>query len=119
MARTAQGIWQVPEELNLQLRGHVMCYSRAFVGRSMELKMRYTTLVGDGDTKTFNGLKQDEPYGPDYIVEKEECVNHVAKRLNTGLWNLKKTLGNKSIKIGGNAKGSLTDVSIYFNLYIV
>lgn len=80
--------------------------------RSLSHKMRYTILVGDGDTKTFLAVSTDNPYGDAYTVQKQECVNHVAKRLGTGLRNLKSTLSKKSIRIGGKAKGSLTDTKI-------
>lgn len=48
--------------------------------RSERFKLRYTTMVSDGDTKTFNALLDLKPYGPDVVIEKAECVNHVAKR---------------------------------------
>ncbi|GFO04327.1 hypothetical protein PoB_003083200 [Plakobranchus ocellatus] len=80
--------------------------------RSTQHQMRYTVLVGDGDTKTFLALSNGNIYGGDCPIEKEECVNHVSKRLNTGLRNLKSSLSKKSIRIGGNAKGSLSDPKI-------
>ncbi|GFN97405.1 tigger transposable element-derived protein 2 [Plakobranchus ocellatus] len=43
--------------------------------RSMDHGMRYTTFVGDGDTKTFSALAAAKPYET-VAVEKEECVNH-------------------------------------------
>ena len=46
---------------------------------------RYTTGLSDGDAKTFKRLSEMEVYGPDVKIEKEECVNHVAKRMKTGL----------------------------------
>ena len=50
-------------------------------------KMRYTTVLSDGDAKTYKHLQDLSVYGPGVSVEKEECINHVAKRLRTGLKN--------------------------------
>ncbi|XP_070176739.1 uncharacterized protein [Littorina saxatilis] len=46
-------------------------------------KLRYTTLLSDGDSKTFTELNDIKPYGEDIHIDKEECVNHVSKRLGT------------------------------------
>ena len=81
-------------------------------GRSLEYKVRFTMMVGDGDANSFLALTEASPYGAEFPVRKEECVNHVGKRLNTALRNLKSTLSKQKIRIGGNAKGSLTDVSL-------
>ena len=57
--------------------------------RSVEtLGLRYTTLVGDGDSKAYDTVKEEMPYGPEYPIIKEECINHVSKRLGTALRNL-------------------------------
>ncbi|GFY12639.1 uncharacterized protein TNCV_2448301 [Trichonephila clavipes] len=37
--------------------------------------------TGDGDTKTFNALSENKPYGDDYLIQKIECVGHVQKRM--------------------------------------
>ena len=62
--------------------------------RSEELfAMRYTTMISDGDSSSFLALEQEQPYGTDRDkqVHKEECINHVSKRLGTRLRKLKKT----------------------------
>ena len=41
-------------------------------------KLRYMTMLSDGDCKTFNELQNERPYG-DVLIKKEECVNHVQK----------------------------------------
>ena len=56
--------------------------------RSVELGFRYTTMVADGDSKAYDTVKETQPYGPDYPIVKEECINHVSKRLGTALRNL-------------------------------
>ncbi|KAK4322815.1 hypothetical protein Pmani_006480 [Petrolisthes manimaculis] len=59
-------------------------------GRSTELRLRYTTFVGDGDSNTYLAIQQLNPYG--FPVQKEECINHVSKRLGTRLRKLKKEM---------------------------
>ena len=53
--------------------------------------LRYTTILSDGDAKTYNHLCERAPYGPKVPIVKKECVNHVQKRLRTGLRNLTKS----------------------------
>ena len=50
-------------------------------------RFRYTTIVSDGDAKTFKHLCDRRVYG-DVELKKEECINHVAKRLGTALRKL-------------------------------
>lgn len=72
-------------------------------GRSIEkCKMKYVCVVSDGDSKGFQAVKEMKPYG-DVDIRKEECTNHVAKRLGKALLNL---------KLGGKKKGSLTAVTV-------
>lgn len=92
------------------------------MGRFLALAYRYTTFIGDGDSSAFNAVcalnDGAEPYT--VPVVKEECLNHVSKRLGTRLRNLKrdmrqpvKTKTGKSIlrsRLGGQ-KG-LTDANI-------
>ncbi|CAN7974947.1 unnamed protein product, partial [Ixodes persulcatus] len=49
--------------------------------------LRYTALVSDGDSRTFSALTEENVYGLVPIV-KEECLNHVQKRMGTALRNL-------------------------------
>lgn len=85
--------------------------------RSEELhETKYAYYIGDGDSKTFKGIIDSEPY-ENLIVRKKECIDHVQKRMNTRLRNLKK----KTKKLGG--KGKLTrklidELSIYYGLAI-
>ncbi|GFS70718.1 uncharacterized protein TNCV_498071 [Trichonephila clavipes] len=43
--------------------------------------LKYSNYIGDGDTKTFNALSENKPYGDDYLIQKIECVGHVQKRM--------------------------------------
>ncbi|KAJ4425721.1 hypothetical protein ANN_27917 [Periplaneta americana] len=41
--------------------------------RSQDFGLRYSSLLSDGDAKTFNKLCELEPYGPEHKIEKQEC----------------------------------------------
>jgi len=78
--------------------------------------LKYTSYIGDGDFKTYTGIVNSSPYG-DSIVQKKECIDHVQKRMDTHLRNLKK----KTKGLGGKGKltGKLIDkLSIYYGLAI-
>ncbi|GFT80677.1 uncharacterized protein TNCV_2772971 [Trichonephila clavipes] len=74
--------------------------------------MRYTTVLCDGDAKTHQHLNEKKVYGDDVVIVKEECVNHVAKRLGTALRNKVKEWRSKGVTLGGRKQGSLTDATI-------
>ena len=65
--------------------------------------LRYTEYFGDGDSKSFECVKDSYP---GIEVVKHECVGHVQKRVGTRLRNLKKT-----VKGLGGAK-RLTDAMV-------
>ena len=74
----------------------------------IDCKMRYTVLLSDGDSKTFQMLTQSKVYGDKAII-KDECLNHVAKRLGTALRNKVKEWRVKGICLGAKKKGNLTE----------
>ena len=48
--------------------------------RSIEVnKLRYTTMLYDGDSKSFNAVAHEKPYGDQITIKKEDCINHAAK----------------------------------------
>ncbi|GFW08262.1 uncharacterized protein TNCV_1655771 [Trichonephila clavipes] len=53
--------------------------------RSTSLGFRYIAVSSDGDCKTFSYLCQKKVYGPDIVIKKEGCIDHVSKRLGTAL----------------------------------
>lgn len=75
--------------------------------RSESNGFRYTTLLSDGDSKTFNHLVKEEVYGPSVAILKEECINHVSKRLGTALRNLVSEWRGKGVTLGGSSYGSI------------
>ncbi|KYN24381.1 hypothetical protein ALC57_04018 [Trachymyrmex cornetzi] len=78
--------------------------------------VQYRNYIGDGDSKTFAGILNSNPYGDDCPVTKNECVSYVQKRMGTRLRNLR-----KKEKLGG--KNRLTEslikkLIIYYGLAI-
>ena len=57
--------------------------------RSVQLrKLRYIPYIGDGISKAYSAVCQEQPYGAAVFIPKEECVAHVTKRMGTGLRKL-------------------------------
>lgn len=79
---------------SMNLRGKESTAAVASWQTSLEKKLRYVVSVRDGDSAAHNAAcslnNGDDPYGPDYPVRKEECLNHDSKRLGTRLRALKK-----------------------------
>lgn len=72
-----------------------------------KFNFRYTIMLSDGDSKTYKTLKDLSIYGSDHPISKEECINHVAKRMYNGLISLKET--HKSTKKSIHGRGKMTD----------
>ena len=53
--------------------------------RSRRKRLRYTSYLGDGDSKLFNDVVAADVY-PGYVVEKDEGIGHVQKRVGARLW---------------------------------
>ncbi|XP_076045369.1 uncharacterized protein LOC143027746 [Oratosquilla oratoria] len=85
-------------------------------GRSCQYDIIYKTFVSDGDSSAFRsvcGMNQGAgPYGEQCPVVKAECINHVAKRLGTGLRALKKTKSDAEKPATWGGRHKLTDVVI-------
>ncbi|GBM22597.1 hypothetical protein AVEN_182196-1 [Araneus ventricosus] len=53
--------------------------------RSLEnCSMLFTSVLSDGDTKTCKHILELDVYGDSMKITKEECLNHVTKKLGTG-----------------------------------
>jgi hypothetical protein len=87
---------------NMEVHGAVKIWQRSIEKN----KFRYSTFIGDGDSAACVKLNEIEVYGPDVQIRKEECINHVSKRMFTALTNLKKKRQPGEV-IGG--RGGLTD----------
>ncbi|GFX10177.1 transposable element Tcb2 transposase [Trichonephila clavipes] len=77
--------------------------------RSESIGFRYTTLLCDEDSKSFLELKERNVYGSETQIKKEECINHVSKRLGTALRQTVKDWRVKGVTLGGKKRGSLKE----------
>ncbi|XP_028966736.1 uncharacterized protein LOC100901629 [Galendromus occidentalis] len=69
--------------------------------RSVQLHgIRYVKYLGDGDSKAYNAVVSDEPYGNGVDIEKLECVGHIQKRMGTQLRKLNATFRDDVEKMG-------------------
>ena len=117
-----------PDEIKNQewLENHATVCSKNFSGTSgaMEVEaaerlwkrsvekcnVRYTTMLSDGDSKAFDALTALNIYGDKKPIEKEECTNHVSKRMGTALRNI--VAISKAQKNSISGKGKLTHAKI-------
>ncbi|CAN7945252.1 unnamed protein product [Ixodes hexagonus] len=76
--------------------------------------LQFTTFLSDGDSKAYAAVSEANFYGTAPIV-KEDCTNHVAKRLGTGLRKLKTPLPR-----GQKLKdGTIQKLQSYFQIAII
>jgi len=68
--------------------------------------------TSDGDTCSLANVNEAQPYGEDLELDKEECVNHISKRMSKGLKEAADACKIKGIKLGGRGEGTLTENAI-------
>ena len=81
-------------------------------GRSLDSGFQYTTMVSDGDSRTFSQFCNLKVYGEDVVLVKEECINHVAKQLGIALKKLATQSKKAGVTLGGKGYGKLTENTI-------
>ena len=69
---------------SMESAGVLQIYKRSVVERSL----RYTTYLGDGDSKSFQDIINADPY-PGKTCNRYECVGHVQKRVTAHINTLK------------------------------
>ncbi|MPC48538.1 hypothetical protein E2C01_042313 [Portunus trituberculatus] len=69
--------------------------------RSSDYKMRFTTFVGDWDSSAYNAVCGLNGGRGSYEVPvtKDECVNHVSKRMGARLRKLKRAVNLPEFQI--------------------
>lgn len=76
-------------------------------------KLRYKTLISDGDSKVFSHLQNLKVYDSEIELEKVECIIiHVSKWLGTALRNNVKVCKAQINTLGGKSFGSLKNSTI-------
>ena len=82
--------------------------------------LRYHRVLCDGDAKTVTALNSVNVYG--VKIEKMDCVNHVTKRMYSGIERLKASLRGTPNSISGRGKVTervMKKLSNYYRLALV
>ncbi len=61
-------------------------------------------MLRDGDGKAFDGFITRKLYGEDINITKEDCINHVSKRMRTALRNIVANSKGQKESISGKGK---------------
>ncbi|XP_067210342.1 uncharacterized protein [Linepithema humile] len=78
--------------------------------------VKFINYIGDGDSKTYKGLVDGNPY-EGITINKKECIGHVQKRMGTRLREAKKK--NKGLSGKGKLTGKVIDkLTVYYGLSI-
>ncbi|KAJ4444970.1 hypothetical protein ANN_06769 [Periplaneta americana] len=80
--------------------------------RSEQYGLRHTTILSDGDASTYKRLSDEKPYGASVAIQKEECINHIRKRLGTALRKAVSEWRTRGCKLGGRGHGTLKAMTI-------
>ncbi|KAH7972451.1 hypothetical protein HPB52_012439 [Rhipicephalus sanguineus] len=78
--------------------------------------LRYTTVLSDGDSRTFHALSEAEAYG--FIqIDKKDCINHVHKRMGAALRNIVDKKKAQGESLGGRGKLTQEKIKKIANYY--
>ncbi|KAJ4433627.1 hypothetical protein ANN_15937 [Periplaneta americana] len=80
--------------------------------RSEQYGLRYTTILSDGDASTYKRISDEKPYGASVAIKKEECINHIGKRLGTALRKAVSEWRTRGCKLGGRGHSTLKAMTI-------
>ena len=53
--------------------------SRIFEQSYIAWGLKYTDMLGDGDSSTYNSIVGSKPYEEECVPQKLECIGHVQK----------------------------------------
>ena len=82
----------------------VECAKRLWRRSVEKHNLRYMTMVCDGDSKSYDAVCQDRVYGNQKSIQKEDCINHISKRMGTALRKLVDVLKAQGKSISGRGK---------------
>ena len=95
----------------------VECAVRLWKRSIEEHKFRYVTMLSDGDSKAYDALVELNVYGNSVKMSKEDCVNHVSKRMGTALRNLISSAKAQGQSITGRGKLTAAKATKIQNYY--
>ena len=61
-------------------------------------------MLCDGDSKSYDAVSVSQIYGPQHVIEKEDCINHISKRRGNALRKLVETSKAQGNSISGQGK---------------
>ena len=96
----------------METKGAIKIFLRSIKTRHL----KYTLMASDGDTGCYGAVSEavKKEYSDSYVVQKEECVGHVQKRMGTNFREYKRKRKGRKLadgKVIGGA-GRLTDKAI-------
>ena len=68
----------------VEVSGLIECFMESEKNR----RLRYTSYIGDGNTKSYSEVVKKDPY-PRTVVQKLKCVGHIQKKVGGRLRKLK------------------------------
>ena len=95
----------------------VECAVRLWKRSVEEHKFRYITMLSDGDSKAYDALVESNIYGDSIKLSKEDCVNHVSKRMGTAIRNLISSAKAQGQSITGRGKLTASKAAKIQNYY--
>ncbi|GFV94392.1 uncharacterized protein TNCV_3352301 [Trichonephila clavipes] len=103
-----EGHQDVCSSTHVGLSGEMVVNSAVKLWETSEsIGFRYTTVLFDGDSKSFLELKERNVYGSETKIKNKECINHGSKSLGTALRQTIKDWRVKGVTLGGKKRGSL------------
>jgi len=88
----------------------VECALRIWKRSIEEHSLRYTTMLSDGDSKAYGAVCDVNVHGDRISIEKEDCINHVAKEMGTALRKLANASKTQKTAIAGKGKLSFLKI---------
>ncbi|CAK1578234.1 unnamed protein product [Parnassius mnemosyne] len=71
--------------------------------------LKYSKLIGDGDSSVGNALRNTMPYGPNIYIRKIECSNHLMRNYSNKLRKIVKNTENKNGPVPVTLRKALSD----------
>ena len=65
--------------------------------RRLENNVRFNPFVRDEDSKSYKTVPENKPRGEDYVIQKEQCIRHIQKSMDTRLRKVDKNSKVKSV----------------------